>query len=474
MFFRLNEQNGKESSFCVKTPFEDNLLFFDVETPNNRNDRISSMGVIVIKDGKEILRENFLINPECLFDERNMQLTGIYPEMVKDAPAFPEVWEDVSDYFESSLCIGHNVAFDLSVLDKTLTYYGLSDNFGPVNYADTLTILRKSYRLAGYGLKAVCENFGIDLGTHHNSLDDANSCLEVFRKIFVDGYWSDENILTKWFGDVSSRADKNTLAKAFTELKGILLGLAIDDIIDANELAAIRLWMTENQNNKNYEGFRKIFNLLNLVLESETLNFSTYRKLLEHLNEATDHSVSDETIAINILKGILKGIVADNEISSKEIENLRAWMLSYSSFGNSYPFNKIFELVEEVLVDGVVSLEENLMLIDRFNKFINPLATGLSHETTKSVINLSGKTCCITGTCTRGTRSEIEEQLTAMGAIVTKSLTRKTDVLIVGGSGNAQWAYGNYGSKIKKALELQDKGIEIRIVGEFEIFFDQR
>ncbi|MDO4913847.1 MAG: exonuclease domain-containing protein [Bifidobacteriaceae bacterium] len=472
MFSWFGKQNGSELSTDATAPFENNFVFFDVETPNRRNDRISSIGVIVIQGGVEVLRKNFLVNPECEFDDFNIDLTGINPGMVITAPIFPRVWKKISGYFESSLCVGHNVTFDLSVLDKTLTYYGLADNFGPISYADTLTMVKHSYSFDGYGLKVVCGEFGIDLGTHHNSLDDANSCLEVFYRVLADGYWSDNNIMTRWFGGANMRVDRKALTKSFTELKGILYGLALDDVIAADELDAIRSWMSENQNKKNYKVFQEVFDLLNTVLESETLSVSTYRELLECSDAAIDNSFSENTIAINILKGILRGLVADNKISSKEIGTLREWMLSYSSLGNSYPFNKIFELVEEVSADGAVSSEENLMLIDRFNKFIDPISAESSDEVAESSVDIVGKNCCITGSFTHGSRSEIKNQLAEMGAIIVESVTRKTEVLVVGGSGSSRWAYGNYGGKIKRALEMQDKGIAIQIVREPEIFGD--
>ena len=38
--------------------------------------------------------------------------------------------------------------------------------------------------------------------------------------------------------------------------------------------------------------------------------------------------------------------------------------------------------------------------------------------------------------------------------------------MIVGGQGSCNWKCGNYGAKIKKALELQDKGSYITIICE--------
>ena len=65
---------------------------------------------------------------------------------------------------------------------------------------------------------------------------------------------------------------------------------------------------------------------------------------------------------------------------------------------------------------------------------------------------------------------EKEIMIKEMGGIPVTSVTKKTDVLIVGGEGNAKWAYGNYGSKVKKALQMQEAGHPIVILEESEVF----
>ena len=63
----------------------------------------------------------------------------------------------------------------------------------------------------------------------------------------------------------------------------------------------------------------------------------------------------------------------------------------------------------------------------------------------------------------------VEGLLTNMGGIPVKSVTKKTDYVIVGSQGSDAWSAGNYGSKIKKALELQEKGIAIQIIKESDL-----
>ena len=74
----------------------------------------------------------------------------------------------------------------------------------------------------------------------------------------------------------------------------------------------------------------------------------------------------------------------------------------------------------------------------------------------------------LTGEFKAGGRSQVEAYFVARGGIASKSVTKKTDYLIVGELGSDMWSSGNYGSKVKKAMELQEKGSSIVIVKEGE------
>ena len=54
------------------------------------------------------------------------------------------------------------------------------------------------------------------------------------------------------------------------------------------------------------------------------------------------------------------------------------------------------------------------------------------------------------------------------GGVITSGVSRKTNVVIVGGEGSKEWSFGNYGTKIKKVMELKAKGFDIDILSEEE------
>ena len=76
-------------------------VLFDVETPNFKNNRMSAIGITIVENGKIDKIYYTLVNPECEFDQFNIDLTGISPDMVKDQPTFPQLWKAIEPIFSS-------------------------------------------------------------------------------------------------------------------------------------------------------------------------------------------------------------------------------------------------------------------------------------------------------------------------------------------------------------------------------------
>lgn len=115
--------------------------------------------------------------------------------------------------------------------------------------------------------------------------------------------------------------------------------------------------------------------------------------------------------------------------------------------------------------------EEEATLLELIDSFLNPLAG--SQPCPDQANDLNGRSVCLTGEFSRGSRTEIEQLLLHLGASISKGVTRKTDVLLVGALGDERWSFGNYGTKVKKALELKEKGQAIEILSEKNACLDQ-
>lgn len=97
-----------------------------------------------------------------------------------------------------------------------------------------------------------------------------------------------------------------------------------------------------------------------------------------------------------------------------------------------------------------------------FKEFISPI----ENIGAICIDTLSEKHCCLTGDFAYGSKKEVEELITCKGGICDNTVKKTTDYVIVGENGSEKWKQGTYGSKIKKAKELQEKGNLIQIVSE--------
>lgn len=86
-------------------------------------------------------------------------------------------------------------------------------------------------------------------------------------------------------------------------------------------------------------------------------------------------------------------------------------------------------------------------------------------------IEINGKHFCLTGIFTICPRQQVINLIIENGGIIDQSLLKKTDYLIVGNEANANWKYGNYGTKIEKAITSKNSNGIIRIINE-ELFMD--
>lgn len=83
---------------------------------------------------------------------------------------------------------------------------------------------------------------------------------------------------------------------------------------------------------------------------------------------------------------------------------------------------------------------------------------------------LDKKSVCLTGKFIHCDRDEVKNIIESNGGRCVSSVSGKTDYVIVGSYGSPDWSCGNYGSKIKKALELQEKGKSVLIYDEQVLF----
>lgn len=64
----------------------------------------------------------------------------------------------------------------------------------------------------------------------------------------------------------------------------------------------------------------------------------------------------------------------------------------------------------------------------------------------------------------------MEKIIIEKGGIVDSGLKKSTDILIIGDYESQAYAHGNYGTKVRKAMEYNNKGANICILKEADFF----
>lgn len=176
---------------------------------------------------------------------------------------------------------------------------------------------------------------------------------------------------------------------------------------------------------------------------------------------------SSETIALRAMKEDLQYVLENKAFDIKTLSRLKEWIESSDDYINKYPFNDIYKLIKDVLEDNKIDEDEIVELTNLFNIIVDPLKF---RENDVFCENINGKVICLTGNFKKGSKDNIKSELEKNGASISNNVTRKVNILLVGSLGNENWQCGNYGSKIKKAMEYQEKGLDIKIIGEEDFF----
>lgn len=432
-------------------------ISIDIENPNARGNSICSIGIIVVKNKKVVDEKYSLINPEDRFDINNSNITGLNYSDVKDAPTFKEYWKSIKELFENNIIVGHNITYDLTVIAKALERYDIEV---PIfNYYCTLKLSRNFIKTNSYSLNSLCDLLNVNLENNHNALEDAKASQKIFEYLDYNndiGTSEKFELESKILDKLDSKLETN-----INTLYGIIKGINYDGIIDDKEIRKLKFWIEDNRLYKQYLLFDRIISKLEEILDDNII--TEYERIeLEKLVTSINSSkiYSESTLSLQVLNGILDGIVCDQKVNQKEIDNLNIWLKQNDYLKDVYPYDKVLLEVSKVLEDGVLTEEESNYILSVFNEIVHPDFNNDGN------IDFEGKTFCLTGEFKTATKQEVSKKLQDLGAIEKTGISSKLNYLIIGGVGSDAWKFGKIGGKQAKAQELNEKGANIKIIDE--------
>lgn len=150
----------------------------DFETATYQSDSACQLAAVRVRGGEVVDSACWLIRPRPFYiNPRNIEIHGITPNMVRDAPEFGDLWPQIAKAFGDDCLIAHNASFDLGVLLACLKTHG---HVAPdMQYSCTRAIARRTWpQQPRFGLKPLSDWLGVQF-KHHDALEDSIACAKI-------------------------------------------------------------------------------------------------------------------------------------------------------------------------------------------------------------------------------------------------------------------------------------------------------
>ena len=171
------------------------FAIIDVETTGGSNayGRITEIA-IVRHDGQQVVEAyQSLVNPCCLIPHYITQFTGISNAMVRQAPTFEEIADEVRRMTQNAVFVAHNVSFDYGFVGRE---FGRIDEHFRRDKLCTVQLSRKIFPgFPSYSLGNLCASLRIPLTNHHRAAADAAATTQLFEMLLAN---DQKGILAQW------------------------------------------------------------------------------------------------------------------------------------------------------------------------------------------------------------------------------------------------------------------------------------
>ena len=162
------------------------------------------------------------------------------------------------------------------------------------------------------------------------------------------------------------------------ELVGIVNGINSDGIVNDKEIEHLRSWVKKNKNFANQEDHVKLLGMINSIIETGIIDKEMLDEVTLYCELLQMENKDQYTSKLYELNGIIDGIICDGHVNAKEVISLSEWTEKNSKIlkGNSM-FKNICKFIDDILLDGVISEEEQ----SDFLMFLNECIDSSKFET---------------------------------------------------------------------------------------------
>ena len=178
-------KNAYIAAFFYRGEFMKDFAAIDFETATSDPGSVSSVGVVIVRDGIITERIYELIKPEPeWYAYWNTRVHGLTAKDTDGAQTFDRVWRKIGPRIEGLPLVAHNSAFDERCLKSAFRTCGMT--YPDYTFYCTCRAARKVFGktvLPNHQLHTVAAHCGYDLRQHHHALADAEACAVIAQQI---------------------------------------------------------------------------------------------------------------------------------------------------------------------------------------------------------------------------------------------------------------------------------------------------
>ena len=155
------------------------------------------------------------------------------------------------------------------------------------------------------------------------------------------------------------------------ELIGIVNGINSDNIVNDKEIEHLKNWVAQNKNFANGDDHIKLIGMIDNIIETKHIDKEMIEEVTLYCELLQLENNDQYTSKLYELNGIIEGIICDGQVNEAEVISLSNWTERNSKIlrGNTM-FKNIRSFIDDILLDNVVTEEEQAEFLDFLNECI--------------------------------------------------------------------------------------------------------
>ncbi len=223
-FEKNNQLNNSKMQLKEKTFSETTFSVIDFETTGTSlpSSRAIELGIVRVENLEIVDTFQTFFNPGIFIPPFISQLTGIENDDLIDAPKFEDVAQQIKEFIEDTVLVGHNLQFDFAFLKSEFNHANII--LPKLEQVCTLKLSRRLFpELKSKSLGSMAKHLRLRHKNVHRALGDATATAKILIKLITK---LKEEHNSETINDIISFQSTPSVSKSFRLIKKKL----IDDL----------------------------------------------------------------------------------------------------------------------------------------------------------------------------------------------------------------------------------------------------